>query len=208
VIFHVLNRAVKKTRLFDTDNDYRAFLDIVVAALARHPIELFAFCVMSNHFHFLASPRYDGQLSAFMQWMTVTHSKRWHKWRGTTGTGHVYQGPFKAFPVQDDAHFLRVCRYVERNAFRAGLVPSTETWQWGSAHQYCFDCHWVPLTPWRIIRPVNWLDLLNSADPDPETIRQCLLRSRPYGGDEWTARMAEALKMAKSLQPIGRPPRK
>ena len=205
VVFHVLNRGVRKARLFETDLDYRAFLAIVSAALERYSVEIFAYCVMPNHFHFVIAPRRDGQLSAFMQWMTVTHSKRWHQWRGTNGTGHVYQGRFKAFPIQHDLHFLQVCRYVERNALRAGLVRTAEAWPWSSAYQRCFDCPWVPLTPWRIARPVEWLALLNSDDPHTETIRTCVTRSRPFGSPDWAGHIAGTLSIAKSLRGIGRP---
>ena len=57
---------------------------------------------------------------------------RWHAHFGSAGTGHLYQGRFKAFPVEDDEHFYTVTRYVERNALRAGLVDRAEEWRWSS----------------------------------------------------------------------------
>ena len=60
-------------------------------------------------------PERDGDLSEFMRWLTVTHTQRWHAHRHTTGSGHLFQGRFKSFPVQTDEHLLTVCRYVERN---------------------------------------------------------------------------------------------
>ena len=59
-----------------------------------------------------------------MAWVTLTHTQRRHAHRDSAGTGHVYQGRFKSFPVQEDEHFYTVCRYVERNALRAKLVVS------------------------------------------------------------------------------------
>ena len=206
MIFHVLNRGVRKARLFETDDDYAAFLDIVVATMGRHPIAVFAYCIMPNHFHFLMSPAHDGQLSRFMQIMTVTHSKRWHQWRGTNGTGHVYQGRFKAFAVQNDRHFLRVCRYVERNALRARLSTSAEAWPWGSAHQWQFECPWIPLTRWPVARPPDWLSVLNTPDEaDLSDIRRCLRRNRPFGENDWVRRTSGRLALDGSLVQIGRP---
>ena len=75
-------------------------------------------------------PERDGALSDFLQLVTLTHVRRWHAYHGTTGTGHLYQGRFKSFLVQDDAHFLTVCRYVEANALRAGLAERAEGWSW------------------------------------------------------------------------------
>ena len=73
-------------------------------------------------------PRDDGELSEVMRWITVTHTQRWHAHRHSSGSGPVYQGRFKSFPVQTDEHFLTVARYVERNAVRAGLVGRAEYW--------------------------------------------------------------------------------
>jgi putative transposase len=62
----------------------------------------------------------------------MTHTQRWHAHRRSMGSGHPYQGCFKSFPVQDDAHLATLCRYVERNALRAGLERRAEDWRWGS----------------------------------------------------------------------------
>ena len=87
---------------------------------------------MPNHWHLLLWPRTDGELSEVMRWITVTHTQRWHAHRHSSGTGPVYQGRFKSFPVQTDEHFLTVARYVERNALRAKLVERAENWKWSS----------------------------------------------------------------------------
>jgi hypothetical protein len=50
-----------------------------------------------------------------MKWLTLTHAQRWHAHRHTAGTGALYGARFKSFPVKEDWHFLKVCRYVERN---------------------------------------------------------------------------------------------
>ena len=87
---------------------------------------------MPNHFHLVVRPSGDGDLSRFMRWLTMTHTQRWHAHHHSAGSGHLYQGRFKSFPVQSDEHFYTVCRYVERNALRAGLVERAEQWRWGS----------------------------------------------------------------------------
>jgi putative transposase len=67
-------------------------------------------------------PREARDLSDYLGWLTNTPTRRWHLAHGTTGTGPLYQGRFQPFPVQEDEHFLTVCRCVEQNALRA-------TWQ-------------------------------------------------------------------------------
>ena len=75
-------------------------------------------------------------MSNFLWWVSFTHTMRWHAHDGTGGQGDVDQSRLKSFPVQDDEPFLLVCRYVERNALRAGLVRRTEDWTWGSLNRW------------------------------------------------------------------------
>jgi putative transposase len=132
LIYHVLNRGVAREPLFHKDADYAAFERIIAETLKRFPMRILAYCLMPNHWHFLLWPQKDGELSAFMRWLTNTHTQRWHAHYHTSGTGHVYQNRFKSFPVQDDPHLLIAWRYVERNALRAGLVQRGEEWRWCS----------------------------------------------------------------------------
>ena len=134
--YHLYNRGASKVSIFrETDNYY-----FVLARLKKYKRELelalIAYCLMPNHWHLVVWPREDGELSRFTGWLTLTHTQRWHAHRHTTGSGHLYQGRFKSFPVQDDEHLLTVCRYVERNALRANLVQRSEAWRWGSLHRW------------------------------------------------------------------------
>jgi putative transposase len=109
-VYHVLNRAVGRARLFDKSGDYAAFEKVLEEAKEWQPTRLLAYCIMPNHWHLILWPDEDGDLSEFMRWLTVTHTQRWHAHRHTAGTGPLYQGRFKSFPIQDDDHFLTVCR--------------------------------------------------------------------------------------------------
>lgn len=133
-VFHVLNRATARERIFETDGDYVAFERVMVETLERVPVRLLSYCLMPNHWHLVLWPKRgaDNDLSEFMRLLTVTHTQRWHSAHGTAGTGPLYQGRFKSFPIQGDEHFLTVCRYVERNALRANIVDLAEMWQWSS----------------------------------------------------------------------------
>jgi REP element-mobilizing transposase RayT len=114
----VLNRAVGRATLFAKATDYEAFVCVLSEALDWVDIRLLVYCVMPNHWHLVAWPQRDGDLSVFMRWLTLTHTQRWHANHHTQGTGPLYQGRFKAFPVAKDEHCLRVLRYVERNPLR------------------------------------------------------------------------------------------
>ncbi|MCX7423960.1 MAG: transposase, partial [Planctomycetia bacterium] len=132
MVFHVLNRANARATIFEKPEDYAAFERVLQEALDRVEMRVLAYCLMPNHWHLVLWPRLDGDLSKFMGWLTLTHTQRWHAHHRTVGTGHLYQGRYKSFPVQDDEHFLTVCRYVERNGLRANLAPRAEEWRWSS----------------------------------------------------------------------------
>jgi putative transposase len=202
-IYHVLNRGNGRRRLFAKEKDFVAFLALLGEALRRFPVDLLAFCVLGNHWHLLLRPRTDAALSRMMAWLTVTHARRHHKHYPSPGTGHLYQGRFKSFPVESDEHFLIVARYIHANALRARLVKRAEEWQWSdAAHR-----HDLPLAEWPVERPRNWLGLIN--EPLPEStiaaIETSVRRGRPFGSDNWIKRIARRLKLTATLQPIGRP---
>ncbi len=207
--YHVLNRANARMTIFEKDGDYEAFERILEEAVVRFGTRLLGWCLLPNHWHLLVRPAQDGELSRFMGWLTLTQTQRWHAHRRSTGHGHVYQGRFKSFPIQDDEHFLTVCRYVERNALRANLVKHAEHWFWGSLW------HWSQgtarakriLSPWPVRRSPDWIAHVNAAQTEAEldAIRRCVRRGSPLGDERWSARMVRRLGLESTLHPQGRP---
>src|SRR5688572_24903460 len=133
--YHVLNRGNARQEVFHKPEDYAAFLRLMTEANEREDgvsMRLLGYCLMPNHFHLVLWPREDGDLSRWMQWLLTSHVRRYHRHYGTSG--HVWQGRFKAFPIQKDEHLLLVLRYVERNPVRAKTlgVRRAERWPWSS----------------------------------------------------------------------------
>jgi putative transposase len=208
-VFHVLNRAVAGRKLFAKEADYQAFEKVLRQALARTPTRLLAWCLMPTHWHLVIWPREDGELSAFVRWLTHTHVQRWHAHRHSAGSGHVYQGRFKSFPIQEDEHLLTALRYVERNALRARLVERAEQWRWGSAwarHGGSAD-HRAMLAQGPARLPQNWIAFVNQAQTPAELVevRQSLKRCSPLGSAVWRQRSAARLGLEWTLRPRGRP---
>ena len=121
--YHVMNRATARETIFAGDGDYAAFERVLAEAREREAgrIRVCAYALMPNHFHLVLWPQSgeDEAVSGLMKWLTLTHAQRWHAHRHTAGTGALYGSRFKSFPVREDWHFLKVCRYVERNPLRA-----------------------------------------------------------------------------------------
>lgn len=125
---------------------------------------------MPNHYHLVLRPLVDGEMSRFMGWVGGTHTMRYHAHYHTSGMGHLYQQRYKSFPIQDDDHFFVVCRYVERNALRAGLVKRAEDWRWGSLWRWLQKPEPPPklLSTWPLARLPNWVKRVNEALSEPE----------------------------------------
>lgn len=207
--YHVLNRRVGRLPLFEKPADYTAFEKILAEAHAQTKIRIAAYCLMPNHWHLLLWPRQDGELSEILRWITVTHTQRWHAHHHTAGTGPVYQGRFKSFPVQTDEHFLTVARYVERNALRAKLVTEAEGWQWSSLWRRDQGDATLPtwLSDWPVERPRDWIARVNRPQTasELESLRVSVQRGRPFGEEAWVKRMAKRFGMESTLRPRGRP---
>jgi putative transposase len=212
LIYHALNRANRRAALFDGPGDYAAFVQAMAEAQAEHPVRLLAYCVMPNHWHFVLWPEHDRTLSRFVGWLTLTHTQRWHARRGTVGSGHLYQGRFKSFPVEADEHVLVVCRYAERNALRAGLAARAEDWPWGSLYQRLH-----PGEPGRPLLsepplplPRDWVEWVNRPLTAAEegAVRHCVRRGQPFGSGAWVEQTVAAFGLAPTLRRPGRPRRR
>jgi putative transposase len=209
MVFHVLNRGVGRMRLFAKDEDYEAFERALEKTLETRPMRICSYCLMPNHWHFVLWPERDGQLGEFMQKLTVTHVRNWQEYRRRVGYGHVYQGRYKSFPIEEDEHFYQVVRYVERNALRANLARRAESWRWcslwrrvkGGRHAR----RW--LSDWPLAVPRNWTELVNrpQSEGELEAIRRSISRGQPFGSPTWTKRSAESLGLESTLRPRGRP---
>jgi putative transposase len=206
-VYHVLNRAVGRARIFNKSQDYAAFERVLKEAKAWLPMRLLSYCCMPNHWHLVVWPLHDGDLSEWLRWLTVTHTQRWHAHHHTAGTGPLYQGRFKSFPVQEDNHYLSVCRYVERNPLRANLVTQPETWRWGSLWHRTHGTAALLLDDGPISLPKQWLRQVAEAQTESElaAMRRCVTRGSPLGDDEWRQRTAKVLALESTLKPRGRP---
>ena len=210
IAFHVMNRAVRGTEIFRTNRDFEAFAAIVAEGLKRSNsrVRIFSFQVLGNHFHKVISCDRIADLSTFMHWVQGTHANRWAGAHKARGRGYVYQGRFKAVPVQTSTSLIRVCRYVERNALRKNLVAAAEDWAWGSLYSRCNNCYPIPLAPWPIPQPEDWIDLVNTPQTEAELrdLRRCVRRDLPIGDPDWCRDVASVLGL--TIRSTGRPRKK
>src|SRR5256885_943331 len=155
--YHVLNRGNGRKTVFHKDGDFAAFRTLLHQAGERVPMRLLAWCLLPNHFHLTLWPLHDGDLSAYMGWLLTAHVRRYHQHYHSSG--HVWQGRFRSFAIQEDDHLLTVLRYIERNPVRAGLVSRAQDWPWSSAALAQGGGPTLDVGP--VPRPAHWLEYVN-----------------------------------------------
>jgi len=140
----------------------------------------------------------------------------WAEWFTTDGTGlifvpacskRIYQGRYKSLPVETGPHFLRLVRYVERNAQRAGLVKKAEDWPGSSVSARLYGTKKQLLSRWPVAEPKDYVPWLNHSQPkeEIENIRYALKRSRPYGSEPWVSKAVARFGLENTLRNPWRP---
>ena len=179
-ILHVVNRGNDKRVIFPQPLDYAAFLVLLREARERFAVELFAYCLMPNHFHLVVRTSNLKALSAYMHFVQREHACDLRCVSRTKGHGHVFQRRYWSQVIDGEGHLLNVMRYVEANPYRAGLIDLSGIWEWsslwdretGERDLLHASPLWLP-DSWRTIVSVP----LHTADMD--RIRRPLEKGRP-----------------------------
>ena len=178
--FHVINRGNRRGRIFLEPADYDDFLDAMATAAARTGMRVLAFCLMTNHWHLVVWPLRSRDLSGYMQQLMNRHIRVHQRRHGTSGTGHIYQGRFKSVAIEDERQLLTVCRYVNANPLRAGLVDKAEEWPWSDLSRQATKDGTALLSDWPSPRPADWLEMVNRPQSEKmvNPIRSAIVRAR------------------------------
>lgn len=130
--YHCINRGAKRATIFLDEEDYFAFEKHLIEVAARHSLIIRAYCLMPNHWHIVLECQNAANMSAMFKKLLNWHTKFHHEKYFTIGHGPIYQGRFKSFQIENEELLNTVCRYVEENPLRAGLVSKVGEWLWSS----------------------------------------------------------------------------
>ena len=133
--YHILSRGNEQRNIFRDNNDRRLFLDILGKTSERFEVEVYAYVLMDNHYHLLLKTN-KPNISQSMQWLGTTYTRRYnikHK-----RIGHLFQGRFKSFLIENDQYLLRLSCYIHRNPLRAKIVNRLVDYPWSSYPMYAY----------------------------------------------------------------------
>ena len=207
-VYHVYNRGNGRQRIFRTEEDYQFFVELMAKAKQIHPVKIFAYSLLPNHFHVVLQPEEAGDLSRWVQWLLGSYTHHHHQIHKTEG--HLWQDRFRSFIVQEDAHFLSVMRFVEGNPVRRGLVEFADQWPWSSHQENIGKKERRIVCPGPIELPPFWAEFVNSPILNAELTRlqECESRQSPYGDPVWQFELSRKLGLESTIRPRGRPRKK
>ena len=209
VVYHVINRANGRSKIFDSDTEYAHFESLLEEAKELTDMRILGYCIMPNHWHLVLYPRTDTNLREFMSWLTTTHVRQYRTKTQSIGHGHLYQDRYKSFPAESNEYATTLIRYVEQNPLRAKLVTRAEDWKWSSLWRRGWGSQkqkqLLATLPFEL--PQNYLVSVNTilTHEKLNTIRYAVNKGKPYGSDGWIDTMVDTYDLGHTLRGVGRP---
>jgi REP element-mobilizing transposase RayT len=134
-LYHLISRGNGGQAIYLNDADRYLFLETLSEMAQRFELDVFAYVLMSNHYHLLIKTQ-RANLKKAMQWFGTTYTRRFNI--RNRKTGHLFQGRYKSIIVQNDAYLMRLSCYIHRNPLRAGLVERLIEYPWSSYPVYAY----------------------------------------------------------------------
>ncbi len=202
---HVTQRGNRQADVFTVDEDREAYLRFLKKYSERHGLNVWAYCLMTNHIHLVVVPEREKSLGLVLRDVHTVYAMRFNTRANLSG--HVWQGRFHSCPM-DGSHLWAAVRYVERNPVRAGLVQRAEEYQWSSAAAHCGLLHDIVLAndfpPAGVID--DWKEWLSGREDDVSVndIRRLTHTGRPCGSPEFITQLENLLKRTLGPKKRGR----
>ncbi|MFQ5585279.1 MAG: transposase [Thermodesulfobacteriota bacterium] len=207
---HVTQRGNYQQNIFKDEEDYRQYKSWLEAYSRREGLRIWAYCLMTNHVHFVCVPDRETSLSRTFNTLHMRYSQYFNKKQGVKG--HLWQGRFFS-SILDEKHLFAAVRYVENNPLRANMVKDAEEYRWSSARGH-IESGIDPVLSYDSPLDVDirdWRRYLREADDGKlvEEILKNVLTGRPCGDEGFIARIEDILGRELKANPRGRPwPRK
>lgn len=200
---HVTQRGNRRMDTFFRDEDYQAYIALMAEWCRKCNVAVWAYCLMPNHVHLIAVPESEEGLrlaigEAHRRYSAMINRRQ--KW-----TGHLWQGRFSSFPM-DEPYLFAAVKYIEMNPVRANLALDPYSWQWSSASAHAAGKDDILVTVAPLLEMVgDWKQFLSDADDeDSHKIRSHERTGRALGGESFLDNLELSLQRIVKPQKAGR----
>ena len=211
---HIVQRGHNRQVVFAETGDYRRYLDTLREFKEEYAVEVYAFCLMTNHVHLLLSPSDCAGIGKLMKRLAGRQTRNHNRLEGRSGT--LWEGRYKSSPIQTEAYLLACCRYIELNPVRARMVSEPEKYRWSSCRYRLGEnaCEWLDYHACYLAlgvgdreRKERYRAFLHSAIPDGEwtLIREAVQRGQLTGSARFTEEVAAIVGKRIDRRGPGRP---
>ncbi len=188
-------RGINQQQIFEESEDFEKFLQVLKDCKAISEFQIYAYCLMGNHIHLLVREAKEPieqimkrVATRFVYWYNIKYQR----------VGHLFQDRFKSEPVEDDAYFLTVLRYIHQNPIKAGICKKIEQYQYSSyneffAQNYLIDTEFV----FGIIPKENFKDFNNA--PSSESCLEIEDKPLIKVTDEQAQRIIQKISKCKNV---------
>jgi len=206
---HVTQRGNYGQIIFEVPGDYRRYLAWLEEYCRRYDLEIWSYCIMTNHVHFVCVPGRADSLSRTFNTLHMRYSQYVNRKKGASG--HLWQGRFYS-SILDEHHAYAAVRHVENNPVRAGLVPRAEGYEWSSAGTHVSGTRHalVADTCAEVLGIDDWQTYLGGEEDGQavETVRKNTMTGRPSGSETFIDTLETLLGCRLRALPRGRPRRR
>ena len=190
---HVMQRGNRNQKVFFNDEDRNEYLRLLFEKSQMHHLEIWAYCLMDNHVHLIATPKQENSLAKSIGETHKFYTRMINfreNWRG-----YLWQGRFKSF-VLDEVYLYMAVRYVERNPVRARIVTKAEEYFWSSARSHVYKTKNEILMPFYLLQEIqDWCKYLSEVEEKKELalLRRHGVTGRPLGTTEFFEKLKKRL---------------
>jgi putative transposase len=206
---HITQRGNGRRDVFFQDRDRLLYLELLGRYAKEYRLGIWAYCLMSNHIHLVATPQRPDSLARALGRTHIDYAR--YRNIVERGCGHVWQARFFSCPL-DETHLWRAMAYTERNPVRAGMVNVADEYRWSSARAHVRDgdeTGILDLGVWRQrYDAARWRDVLRGGVDEEtlqERLRDATLRGRAMGSEEFIDRLEKQMGRKLRPNPPGRP---
>ncbi len=133
-LYHIVFRGLNRQNIFEEDKDYIKLLEILHDIKCEYKMQIYAYCLMTNHVHLFIKEKISGDIKAIMHKMltryVVWYNKKYQR------SGSLIGNRYKSEPIEDETYYLALMRYIHQNPVKAAMVDKPEKYFWSSYNDY------------------------------------------------------------------------